>query len=64
MHEKPIVLVNVNGFFEPLKVLLEHHVRCGFARSEIHELYRMVADPEEAIRVIEQALAAMEFSPA
>ena len=63
VHEKPIVLVNVNGFFESLNALLDHHVRCGFARSEIHTLYRMVADPEEAMRVIEQPLAPAEFSP-
>jgi uncharacterized protein (TIGR00730 family) len=63
VHDKPIILVNVNGFFEPLKVLLDHHVRCGFARSEIHALYRMVSEPDEAMRVIEQASVATEFSP-
>jgi len=64
VHEKPIVVVNVNGFFEPLKALLDHHVRCGFARDEIHTLYRMAADPDEALHIIEQALAATPIAPA
>ena len=56
-HEKPIVLVNVDGFYEPMKLLLDHHVKCGFARPEIHDLYRIAADPEETLQIIEQALA-------
>jgi uncharacterized protein (TIGR00730 family) len=63
VHEKPILLVNVNGFFDPLKTLLDHHVRCGFARTEIHALYRTVADPDEAMRFIEQSSAPTEFLP-
>lgn len=62
VHDKPIVLVNVNGFFEPLKALLEHHVHSGFAREEIHTLYRMAPGPEEALHIIEQTLAAAPFS--
>lgn len=62
-HEKPVVLVNVGGFFDPLKALLDHHVAAGFARGEVHELFRFVATPDEAIQLIETFLAAPEFLP-
>jgi uncharacterized protein (TIGR00730 family) len=62
-HEKPIVVVNVDGFFDPLKTLLDHHVAAGFARNEIHALFRFVSGPEEAIDLIEKLLAAPEFLP-
>jgi hypothetical protein len=60
-HEKPTVIVNVNGFYDPLIALLEHHIAAGFARPEVHDLYRVASTPDEALRVIEQALAAAEF---
>jgi len=58
VHDKPIVVVNVAGFFDPLKAMLDHHVRTGFARAEIHRLYQFARDPQEAMALIGQALAA------
>jgi uncharacterized protein (TIGR00730 family) len=58
VHDKPIVVVNVAGFFDPLMAMLDHHVRAGFARAEIHHLYRVARDPQEAMALIAQALAA------
>lgn len=58
VHDKPIVVVNVAGFFDPLKAMLDHHVLAGFARAEIHHLYRVARDPREAMALIAQALAA------
>jgi len=56
-HDKPIVLVNTTGFYDCLTAMLEHHVKCGFARSEIHDLYRVASDPAHAMRIIEEAIA-------
>jgi hypothetical protein len=60
-HGKPIVAVNVAGFFDPLKALLDHHIAAGFARNEVHDLYRIVTTPEEAMDFIEQSLGAVSF---
>jgi uncharacterized protein (TIGR00730 family) len=62
-HRKPVVVVNVGGFFDPLETLLDHHIAAGFAREEVHELYRVVSNPDEAIGLIETALAAPNFAP-
>jgi uncharacterized protein (TIGR00730 family) len=34
IHNKPIALLNVNGFFDPLIKMLEHTVDKGFAKPE------------------------------
>jgi hypothetical protein len=61
-HGKPIVVVNVAGFFEPLKALLDHHIAAGFARNEVHDLYRIVGTPEEAMDVIEQSVGDVKLA--
>jgi uncharacterized protein (TIGR00730 family) len=62
-HAKPIVVVNVAGFFDPLKALLDHHIAAGFARNEVHDLYRIVRTPDEAMDIIEQSLADSALAP-
>jgi hypothetical protein len=53
---KPIVLVNIAGFFEPLSALMRHLVGQGFARPEMLELYTTVDTPEAAIDAVEKKL--------
>ena len=50
---KPIVLVNVAGFFEPLNALMRHLVTQGFAQPNVLELYTTVDTPEAAIEAVE-----------
>ena len=53
---KPILVVNTEGYFDPLERLMSHIVREGFAQPKILDLYRFVATPEEAIDAIAAAL--------
>jgi uncharacterized protein (TIGR00730 family) len=53
---KPIVLVNVAGFFEPLTALMQHLVTQGFARPQMLELYTTVDTPEAAIETVTKKL--------
>jgi uncharacterized protein (TIGR00730 family) len=62
VHQKPIIVVNTAGFYDPLKALLDHVVSRGFARKEIAALFTMVETPDEAMAVIRQALAAAPVS--
>jgi uncharacterized protein (TIGR00730 family) len=48
-HAKPIVLVNIGGFFDPLERLMDHFIQTGFAAQSIRAHYQIVATPEEAI---------------
>jgi uncharacterized protein (TIGR00730 family) len=48
-HHKPIVLVNVAGFFRPLLSMLEHGTREGFIREKVKDLLFVAANVSEAI---------------
>ena len=37
-HDKPLALLNIAGFYDPLMKFLDHAAREGFLRSEAHEL--------------------------
>jgi uncharacterized protein (TIGR00730 family) len=54
---KPIVLVDIAGYFAPLQALMEHLVVQGFARSEILDLYTIVETPEAAIEAATEKLS-------
>jgi uncharacterized protein (TIGR00730 family) len=49
LHAKPIVLVNVKGFFDPFLVFYDHIVAHGFADPSIRRLIRVVESPDQAI---------------
>jgi len=53
---KPIVVVNIAGFFEPLFALLQHLVEQGFARASLLELYTVVETAEDAVAVMAEKL--------
>lgn len=44
LHDKPIVLLNVNGFWDPLLALLDHIVASGFAGDDILGFVHAAAD--------------------
>ena len=48
-HDKPIVVIDTEGFFTDLWPLLSHIVREGFALRSIENLYHVVATPDEAM---------------
>ncbi|MBI1357692.1 MAG: TIGR00730 family Rossman fold protein [Acidobacteria bacterium] len=52
-HNKPIVLLNTAGFFDPLLALFEELYQRRFARSEHRQLYAVARDPVEALDLAE-----------
>jgi uncharacterized protein (TIGR00730 family) len=52
VHRKPIVLVNVKGYFDPLKALVDHIIAHEFARAEVLALHQFARSPEDALRLI------------
>ena len=52
LHEKPVILYNVNGFYD---ALLQHFTRMleeGFIRTEQKSLIRVATTPEEVLEII------------
>ena len=54
---KPIIAVNTKGYFDPLRALIDHVVREGFARENVKSLCKYVATPQAAIAAITPPVA-------
>jgi predicted Rossmann-fold nucleotide-binding protein len=54
---KPIVVVDVDGYYAPLIALLENVTKKGFARPEILKLHHLVTSPDDAIATLNRLLA-------
>ncbi|MCW1933534.1 LOG family protein [Pararhodobacter zhoushanensis] len=54
LHKKPVVLVDQNGFWQPLMALVEHVIAQGFAPDFLRDLITVVPD----VAMLEVALAA------
>ena len=52
LHDKPIVFINVNGFYEPLLKMIDHMVDSGFTPFWHRSLYQVVDTPEEAVAAL------------
>ena len=49
LHKKSIILLNIDGFWNPLLTLLSHQVSCGFMDKSISKLFLVLNTPKEAI---------------
>ena len=44
LHDKPICLLNVNGFWNPLLALIDHTIAEGFAEASLRRYVSVLAD--------------------
>ncbi|WP_394177294.1 TIGR00730 family Rossman fold protein [Yoonia maritima] len=56
LHAKPIVLLNIDGFWDPLWALLEHVVKEGFAGDDILSFVSIVPDVASLEVTLKEAL--------
>jgi len=52
LHTKPVGLLEVNAFFQPLLLWLDHCVREGFLRPVHRRLLQSASDPEELFALL------------
>jgi uncharacterized protein (TIGR00730 family) len=52
-HTKPIIFLNVNGFYDPLMTLFEHFYVQRFARQSTRQLYYLAPDVASALNYLE-----------
>lgn len=55
LHDKPIVLINEAGFWEPLLDLVNRVITGGYAHEKVNELFTVVESVEEVFKAIEDA---------
>lgn len=53
IHEKPIGLLNTNGYYEPLLAVIEQGIREGFIFPEHRALLKAAATPEELLAAMQ-----------
>jgi uncharacterized protein (TIGR00730 family) len=56
VHAKPIIVVNVSGYFDALDAMLHAIVRKGFAKEKVLKLYYLADGAEAALEILEGAL--------
>ncbi|MGR3435180.1 MAG: LOG family protein [Shimia sp.] len=52
LHAKPIVLVDVDGYWSPLVALVEHVIAEGFAGESLADLFQVAPDVEGAVAML------------
>ncbi len=52
-HNKPVVIVNAHGFYQPLLDLFEQLYEQSFARPELRDSYHVVSGASEALDYVE-----------
>ncbi len=58
MHDKPILFLNLDGYWTPFGDLVDHFVRQGFARDSCRALFAMVDTVEEIVPTLRRQPAA------
>jgi len=57
LHDKPIVLINLGGYWNPLLRLVDHAIEHRFARSAVGQLFGTVGGVEELLPALGAAPA-------
>jgi len=60
LHDKPVLLVDIGGYWGPLRTLLDHIAAHGFARPETRGYLQIVSSVADLMAMLLQAPAAHE----
>jgi uncharacterized protein (TIGR00730 family) len=55
LHDSPIIVLDVNGYWSPLVNLVRAIIAAGFAHPEVAELIAVVETPEQVLQALECA---------
>lgn len=57
VHNKPIIVVNVQGYYDALDAMLHKTIEAGFAKETVLKLYYLADGAEAALDILEGALS-------
>jgi uncharacterized protein (TIGR00730 family) len=63
VHSKPIVVINLKGYFNPLQAMLDHTIEKGFASEAVLTHFRFAASVEGAMDIVVAMLKARVRPP-
>ena len=61
-HNKPIVIYNINGYYDLLLQMLEHTVAEGFMRKKSLQLYTVADTPEQVLEQLTVTAATVDIN--
>lgn len=56
LHQKPIVLMNIGGYWDPLVSLIDHVIDQGFADASLKGFITLSDDVDDTLRILKHAL--------
>ena len=56
VHKKPIIVVNVEGYYDALDAMLRQIVKRGFAKEMIFSLYHLADGAKDALKILAECL--------
>ncbi len=63
LHAKPLVVVNYEGFWDPLVALIDRQIATGLVRAEHRALLTLVPDAAGALAALDAAAVGPESAP-
>lgn len=54
LHDKPIVVADIAGYWRPLAALIDHVIRENFARPEMRDLLAVVREVDDILPALER----------
>jgi uncharacterized protein (TIGR00730 family) len=48
-HQKPIIILNLDGYYDPLLTFFEHAVASGFVRDDDRAVYQVASSVDEVV---------------
>lgn len=57
IHTKPLVFINIGGFFDPLLEFIEKAIVTGFIKAEHRQLFQVVNSAEQALALIAKSVS-------
>ncbi len=54
LYDKPVIILNVNGYYDDLLQMLDKAVRENFMREQHRKIYQVATSPEEALNLLEE----------
>jgi len=54
VHKKPIVVINVNNYWDPLFSLIDHTISSGFAENSLKKLFTITETATDAVEYLIQ----------
>jgi uncharacterized protein (TIGR00730 family) len=55
-HSKPVILLNIAGYYEPLLTVIEHGIEQKFIKESVRELYKVCVSVEAAVSELSAGL--------